>query len=94
VRCPIWGHFIVFAIAAYSYLLFAYLIINLLQNLAQVRIPDWLRPAVNFLYDTCDPFLRIFRGMIPSIGMLDISPILAFFVLRIAAGILGRVVGC
>jgi YggT family protein len=94
MTCPVWGHFIVFAIGAYSNLLFLYVIVTLVQSLAGVRIPDWLRPAVNFLYDACEPLLRIFRGLIPSIGMIDISPILAFFALIILQAVVGRIVHC
>jgi len=83
MSCPTWGRFIVFAIGAYANLLFLYVIVNLLQSLAGLRIPDWLRPAVNFLYDICEPLLRIFRGLVPSIGMIDISPIVVFFGLEI-----------
>lgn len=45
---------------------------------------DPYNPAVRFIARVTDPFLRIFRGLIPPIGgMLDISPILAFFALRL-----------
>lgn len=32
----------------------------------------------------CEPFLEPFRRIIPPLGMIDISPIVAFFVLRLA----------
>ncbi len=32
----------------------------------------------------CDPFLDLFRKIIPPIGMVDISPIFAFLVLQFA----------
>ena len=35
-----------------------------------------------------DPFLNIFRGIIPPIGMLDISPILAIILLQILQGVI------
>ncbi len=35
-----------------------------------------------------DPYLNLFRRIIPPLGMLDISPILAFFALQVAASIL------
>ena len=94
MSCPTWGHLVVFALGAYYNLLFLYIIVTLLQSLAGLRIPDWLRPAVNFLYDICEPFLRIFRGLIPSVGMLDLSPILAFIVVRIIAAVVAKAVGC
>ncbi|CCO08764.1 YggT family protein [Desulforamulus hydrothermalis] len=39
-------------------------------------------PITRFLYETTDPYLNIFRRFIPPIGMIDISPIIAFLVLR------------
>lgn len=37
-----------------------------------------------------DPYLNIFRRIIPPLGMIDISPIVAIFVLQILAGILAN----
>ncbi|WP_459911124.1 YggT family protein [Desulfotomaculum defluvii] len=37
---------------------------------------------IRFLYETTDPYLNIFRRVIPPLGMIDISPIVAFLVLR------------
>ncbi|MCL5781347.1 hypothetical protein P378_07615 [Desulforamulus profundi] len=39
-------------------------------------------PIARFLYETTDPYLNIFRRFIPPLGMIDISPIVAFLVLR------------
>lgn len=76
---------IIFALDAYYSVLFLYIIISILQSLAGMTIPDALRPAVNFVYDVSEPFLRLFRRLIPAVrlgGMgLDLSPILAFIVL-------------
>jgi YggT family protein len=78
---------ILFAINAYRSLLFLFIILSFLQSLAGLRLPDPLRPAASFLYDVCEPFLRIFRGLMPAIrlgGMgLDLSPLIAFLVLYI-----------
>ena len=54
------------------------------------RIPRsaTLRPVLDFITDTTDPYLNIFRRIIPPIGSggfgLDISPIVAIFVLILA----------
>ncbi len=83
------------AVRAYRSVLFAYIILTLLQSLADLRIPDVLRPAINFVYDICEPFLRLFRGLLPALrlgGMgLDLSPVIAFIVLFILEEILRRV---
>jgi YggT family protein len=58
------------------------------------RIPGsaTLRPLLDFVTDTTDPYLNIFRRFIPPIGSggfgLDISPIVAIFVLIIAERII------
>ena len=52
-------------------------------------ITSWIRmpysPTLNriqrFLYDVCDPYLRIFRRFLPPLGPLDLSPIIAIFAL-------------
>lgn len=77
---------IIFAIIAYYNILFLYIILSLLQNMAGMRIPDAVRPAVNFTYDVSEPFLALFRRLIPGVNLggmgLDLSPILAFLVIR------------
>jgi YggT family protein len=94
VACPTWGRFIVFALGAYYNVLFLYIIFSLLQSFAGLRIPEWLRPAVNFVFDVCEPFLRIFRGLLPPLGVMDLSPILGFFSLLIVQAIVARLVHC
>ena len=55
-----------------------------------VRMP-YSRPlnaVLDFLRDVSEPYLRIFRRLPLRIGPLDLSPIVAIFVLRIVGGIL------
>ncbi len=71
-------------IYVYTLLLIAYIIIQLLFS-AGVR-PPYSRvtdSVIGFLRDVCEPFLRIFRGIIPSLGGLDFSPIIAFIALQL-----------
>ena len=61
-----------------------------------IRLPysPWLNRIQRFLYDVCDPYLRLFRRIVPPLGPLDLSPMLAVIVLvvlrEILNGILGR----
>ena len=41
-----------------------------------------------FLYDVCDPYLRIFRRFLPPLGPLDLSPMVGVVVLVIVQRIL------
>jgi YggT family protein len=48
----------------------------------------YLRAVVRFVEETTDPYLNLFRRLIPPIGgRLDISPILAIFLLVIVQGL-------
>jgi YggT family protein len=48
-------------------------------------IPLPYSPAVSrvqrFLYDVCNPYLRLFRRVLPPLGPLDLSPVVAVVVL-------------
>jgi len=39
-------------------------------------------PVIRFIGTLTDPYLNFFRQFIPPIGMLDISPLVAFFSLQ------------
>jgi YggT family protein len=57
------------------------------------RLPyyPWLRAAVDFVHQVVDPYLNIFRRVIPPLGgggfAIDISPILAIIVLGIVQAV-------
>jgi len=60
-----------------------------------VQLPYSLRPVQRFLYDVCEPYLRLWRRILPfSAGPIDLSPMVAVFALiafdRIAIAILER----
>ena len=40
-----------------------------------------------FIAHYTDPYLNLFRRIIPPLGMLDLSPIVAFFALKFIEGI-------
>jgi uncharacterized protein YggT (Ycf19 family) len=50
-----------------------------------IRLPysPWLNRIQRFLYDVCDPYLRLFRRIVPALGPLDLSPMLAVIVLLV-----------
>ena len=76
-------------IYVYSLLIILYVVVNLLFA-AGLR-PPYTRGGsaiLGFLHDVCEPFLRIFRRLLPSFGGFDFSPIVAIIVL----GIIDRVI--
>ncbi|HAN45375.1 MAG TPA: hypothetical protein DCQ32_02355 [Cyanobacteria bacterium UBA8156] len=42
---------------------------------------DWYRQPFAALMQISDPYLNLFRGIIPPVGGLDFSPMLAFLLL-------------
>ena len=54
-------------------------------------ITSWLRLPYSttlnriqrFLYDVCEPYLRLFRRVLPTTGPIDLSPVLAFLALGV-----------
>jgi YggT family protein len=71
-------------IYVYTLLIILYIVIQLLFA-AGVRPPysRTLDVILGFLRDITEPFLRIFRRVIPSFGGWDFSPILAILTLAI-----------
>jgi YggT family protein len=50
-----------------------------------VRLPPALSPVQRFLYDICEPYLRLWRRILPfSFGAIDFTPMIAIFALIIA----------
>jgi YggT family protein len=71
-------------IYVYTLLIVAYIVVQLLFAFG-VR-PPYSRTTdavLTFLRDICEPYLRIFRRIIPMAGMLDFSPIVAILVLTL-----------
>jgi YggT family protein len=58
-----------------------------------VRLPHspWLVRVQRFLYDVSEPYLRLFRRILPSMGPLDLSPFVATIALWILAAALMRI---
>jgi YggT family protein len=74
-------------IGVYVLLILAFII------LSWIRLPYsvWLNRIQRFLYDICDPYLRIFRRFVPPLGPLDLSPMLAVIVLIVLQQIIHSV---
>lgn len=70
----------------------AFFLIYMIMLFARILgswIPEFQNTQImRFISFYTDPYLNIFRRIIPPLGMLDISPIVAFFVLGIIESIL------
>ena len=61
----------------YILLIFVYI----LTSWVQLPYTPWVRRIYDFLRDVCEPYLRIFRRILPPLGPLDLSPVVAIFAL-------------
>jgi YggT family protein len=71
--------FVTVFVYVYSLLILAYIITT------WIRLPYsvWLNRIQRFLYDVCDPYLRMWRRLLPTFGPLDLSPVVAVLALNI-----------
>jgi YggT family protein len=77
----------------YVLLILAYILTNLL--FAFGWRPGYSRPVnavLGFLRDVSEPYLRIFRRFIKPIGMFDLSPMIAIFVLLVLETVVVRAI--
>ncbi|MCZ0755512.1 YggT family protein [Anoxybacillus sp. J5B_2022] len=69
--------FLTTLIDIYSYALIVYILMSWFPNARGTKIGQLLAAI-------CEPYLEPFRRIIPPIGMIDVSPIAALFVLNFA----------
>jgi YggT family protein len=81
-------------IEVYIVLIFLYILLNLLFSFG-LRLPyaRWSDVVMNFLRDVSEPYLRLFRRIIPPLGAFDLSPMIAIIVLYILRTILVNAIG-
>ncbi|HZQ89698.1 MAG TPA: YggT family protein [Gaiellaceae bacterium] len=74
-------------VSVYSLVILLYIIASWL------RLPysPWLNRIQRFLYDVSEPYLRLFRRLLPSVGPLDLSPMIGIIVLVILGQVAIRI---
>ena len=81
----IWAFTVVYTLVLFAYILTSW-----------VRMPysPWLNRIQRFLYDVCDPYLRMWRRVLPMFGPLDLSPVIGvaalYILLAVVINILDR----
>ena len=80
--------------SVYTLVIIAYILTNLVFA-AGLRIPysRGTDAILSFLREVTEPYLRLFRRILPSFGGLDFSPIIAIIVLQLAARLLAAAIG-
>ena len=69
-------------LSIYTLLLLVRVLLSWFPNL------DWGNPVLGTVSSITDPYLNAFRGLIPPIGGLDLSAILAFLALQLVQTLL------
>ncbi len=74
-------------VTVYTLVILGYIITSWL------RLPysPWLNRIQRFLYDVSEPYLRIFRRVLPAMGPLDLSPMVGLIVLIIVDRLLATI---
>lgn len=70
-------------ISIYLILIFVRILLSWFPNV------DWSNPFFSILSQLTDPYLNIFRSIIPPIGGIDLSPILGILLLQVLVSFLG-----
>ncbi len=68
----------------YSLLIFVRIFLTWIPNI------DWGQQPIKGIREVTDVYLNIFRNVIPPLGMIDISPMVALIVLWIIQGAVVR----
>lgn len=74
-------------LSIYSLVLLVRVLLSWFPNL------DWSNPILSSVSAITDPYLNAFRGLIPPLGGLDLSAILAFVLLQLGQNLLAFTVG-
>lgn len=73
-------------ITIYMYMLVIRVLLSWFPNI------NWLAPPFSILNQLTEPFLKVFRSVIPPLGgTLDISPMLAILLLQLLRGLLSGI---
>jgi len=81
-------------ISAFIYVYIFLILLYIISTWIRLPYSPWLNRIQRFLYDVCDPYLRLFRRILPPLGPLDLSPMVGVIALvvvdRIAIAVLDR----
>ncbi|MGF1514932.1 MAG: YggT family protein [Elainellaceae cyanobacterium] len=71
-------------LSIYSALLIIRILLSWFPNI------DWMSQPFAALSQLTDPYLNVFRSFIPSLGGIDLSPILAILAIQFAQGLVAQ----
>jgi YggT family protein len=73
----------------YIIVIFVYVLLNMMFSFGlRPAYARWTDVVLGFLRDVSEPYLRVYRRLIPSLGGLDLSPMIGILVLIFVRSIL------
>ena len=83
------GNYVQGLFTVYILLLFVYILLNIVFSLgARPPYSRFTDAILGFLRDVSEPYLLIYRRFIPTIGQIDLSPMVAIIVLYLVQSLL------
>ena len=77
-------------VVTFCYVYLLLILLYVISSLVQLPYSIWLSRIQRFLYDVCEPYIRLFRRILPPLGPLDLSPFVASLVLVAIASLVQR----
>jgi uncharacterized protein YggT (Ycf19 family) len=68
-------------VVTFCYVYLLLILLYVLSSLVQLPYSIWLSRVQRFLYDVCEPYIRLFRRVLPPLGPVDLSPAVASLLL-------------
>jgi YggT family protein len=80
-------------VTVYVIVIIAWVVVSFIFSMG-VRVPytRWSNAVLDFLRDTANPWLNLFRRLPLRIGPLDLTPIVAIIVLQVLGNILVQLI--
>jgi YggT family protein len=80
-------------VLVYTLLIIAYILSSMFFQVGG-RLPynRGLNAVMTFLRDVCEPYLRIFRRVLPPLGPLDLSPMVGIILLNVVGSIVANLI--
>jgi uncharacterized protein YggT (Ycf19 family) len=82
--------FVARLLITFCYVYMLLILLYVISGMLPLPYHVWLARIQRFLYDVCEPFLRLFRRVLPPLGPLDLSPFVASLTLVVAAQLIDR----
>ncbi len=77
----------------YSWAIFIRIILSLLLQIGLINLENHVMDNIfNFLYTITEPLLNLARRIIPPFGMLDFSPIVAYFFILLLSNFIVKII--